>query len=220
MDLRIAWTVPTVPTDRTARRRARLRHPSAHLRRPMPERACDAAVGSTCTRSAGETTRPPSVEAVPNRRSHPVEGGCANDYVYVFGDPINSQDLSGEHASCNNTAVYGPAGMITVHWIPGIKRYEFNVQLFPPFSEIGTRAFFEMKMTHYGPGGQKPDTETFKKSEGAGYGFHGRFDNRYGKMGSKRYSSGETVKLQLHVRIYDPRANVIAEVFGTLRCTV
>jgi len=26
---------------------------------------------------------------------HPVEGGSCNDYVYVFGDPINSQDLEG-----------------------------------------------------------------------------------------------------------------------------
>ena len=25
----------------------------------------------------------------------PVEGGCANDYVYVFGDPVNSSDLDG-----------------------------------------------------------------------------------------------------------------------------
>ncbi len=25
----------------------------------------------------------------------PVEGGCANDYVYVFGDPVNDADLSG-----------------------------------------------------------------------------------------------------------------------------
>jgi hypothetical protein len=26
---------------------------------------------------------------------HPVEGGCANDYVYTFGDPINTFDLDG-----------------------------------------------------------------------------------------------------------------------------
>lgn len=25
----------------------------------------------------------------------PIEGGCANDYMYVFGDPINEHDLSG-----------------------------------------------------------------------------------------------------------------------------
>ncbi|MGH2760456.1 MAG: PA14 domain-containing protein [Actinomycetota bacterium] len=25
----------------------------------------------------------------------PIEGGCANDYVYVFGDPINAADLAG-----------------------------------------------------------------------------------------------------------------------------
>jgi hypothetical protein len=27
--------------------------------------------------------------------SVPVEGGCANDYTYVHGDPINTQDLQG-----------------------------------------------------------------------------------------------------------------------------
>jgi RHS repeat-associated protein len=26
----------------------------------------------------------------------PIEGGCANDYVYVYGDPINSTDLTGK----------------------------------------------------------------------------------------------------------------------------
>lgn len=25
----------------------------------------------------------------------PIEGGCANDYVYVFGDPVNASDLNG-----------------------------------------------------------------------------------------------------------------------------
>jgi RHS repeat-associated protein len=29
-------------------------------------------------------------------KKDPVEGGCANDYVYVYGDPVNSKDLSGK----------------------------------------------------------------------------------------------------------------------------
>ena len=28
----------------------------------------------------------------------PVEGGCANDYTYVFGDPVNQSDLSGRQS--------------------------------------------------------------------------------------------------------------------------
>jgi RHS repeat-associated protein len=32
----------------------------------------------------------------------PVEGGCANDYTYVFGDPINSTDLDGNTANCGS----------------------------------------------------------------------------------------------------------------------
>ena len=27
----------------------------------------------------------------------PIEGGCANDYVYVYGDPVNTSDLSGKN---------------------------------------------------------------------------------------------------------------------------
>jgi len=64
----------------------------------------------------------------------PVEGGCANDYTYVHGDPINTFDLTGELQSCNNAQSAGPAGIMTLRWIPGIKRYEFTSQLFPPFS--------------------------------------------------------------------------------------
>ncbi len=30
----------------------------------------------------------------------PVEGGCANNYSYVFGDPINATDISGRKADC------------------------------------------------------------------------------------------------------------------------
>lgn len=26
----------------------------------------------------------------------PIEGGCANDYMYAFGDPINHPDLTGQ----------------------------------------------------------------------------------------------------------------------------
>lgn len=32
----------------------------------------------------------------------PVEGGCSNDYAYVYGDPINQSDLSGAVSSCYN----------------------------------------------------------------------------------------------------------------------
>ncbi len=150
-----------------------------------------------------------------------MEGGCANDYVYVFGDPVNASDLSGQALDrCNDAAVFGTGGMIALRWIPSIKRYEFNIQVFPPWSEMGTQAFFKVKMTHYGQGKQL-DSETFKKSGvGAGYGFHGRFDNRYGKKGSKGYSHGEMIRLELDVRIYDPSGNMIAGVRGILRCTV
>ena len=34
----------------------------------------------------------------------PVEGGCANNYSYTFGDPINSSDLTGEKTDCGKLA--------------------------------------------------------------------------------------------------------------------
>lgn len=46
-----------------------------------------------------QRARPPALGrgSKPNlRRSpNPVEGGCANDYVYVYGDPVNTSDLDG-----------------------------------------------------------------------------------------------------------------------------
>ncbi len=33
---------------------------------------------------------------VPER--DPIEGGCANNYVYVYGDPVNTSDLSGRQS--------------------------------------------------------------------------------------------------------------------------
>lgn len=34
----------------------------------------------------------------------PVKGGCANAYVYVFGDPVNQSDLSGRAACETHTS--------------------------------------------------------------------------------------------------------------------
>ncbi len=35
-------------------------------------------------------------ELASRRAMAPVEGGCANAYVYVYGDPVNASDLSGK----------------------------------------------------------------------------------------------------------------------------
>ncbi|MGK2958041.1 MAG: RHS repeat-associated core domain-containing protein [Acidimicrobiales bacterium] len=45
----------------------------------------------------------------------PVQGGCANAYVYVFGDPINSSDLSGRNTRpCDGFSQTTKYGTITV----------------------------------------------------------------------------------------------------------
>ncbi|MFJ8582939.1 RHS repeat-associated core domain-containing protein [Micromonospora sp. NPDC093277] len=40
----------------------------------------------------------------------PVEGGCANNYAYVFGDPLSQADLTGKMASCADFHVSLPWG--------------------------------------------------------------------------------------------------------------
>ena len=39
-------------------------------------------------------------------RVDPVEGGCANDYSYGYGDPVNGQDLDGRNFLCSLAAFF------------------------------------------------------------------------------------------------------------------
>jgi hypothetical protein len=50
--------------------------------------------------ASGCDSRHVGAEVTPRRRSHPVEGGSANDYDYANGDPINNYDLDGNF-SCS-----------------------------------------------------------------------------------------------------------------------
>jgi RHS repeat-associated protein len=47
----------------------------------------------------------------------PIEGGCANAYVYAFGDPVNSGDLSGQ-SGCGggDGGVAGISASCSLHW--------------------------------------------------------------------------------------------------------
>ncbi|MGI5185565.1 RHS repeat-associated core domain-containing protein [Dactylosporangium sp. CA-152071] len=45
----------------------------------------------------------------------PVEGGCANNYVYVFGDPLNKNDLTGRNV-CEITIEKDPRKRANVYW--------------------------------------------------------------------------------------------------------
>jgi RHS repeat-associated protein len=48
----------------------------------------------------------------------PLSGGCANAYVYAFGDPLDNPDLSGQE-SCAHYTKYGNYGTISVQESPG-----------------------------------------------------------------------------------------------------
>lgn len=130
-----------------------------------------------------------------------MEGGCANDYVYVSGDPINTSDLTGELQSCNDAQSAGPAGIIKLRWISSIKRYEFGVQTFPPYSTVPSSAGFHVQVSY---DGHELKDDNFKKWTRPDYLFHGRFDNRYGRKGRNVFQpGGHELRLDLKVNLYD-----------------
>jgi len=65
----------------------------------------------------------------------PIEGGCANDYVYVHGDPVNTTDLTGMTQSCssaNDATGFGGAGLATlIRHSDG--KYQLQITLFDHF---------------------------------------------------------------------------------------
>jgi RHS repeat-associated protein len=79
----------------------------------------------------------------------PVEGGCSNDYAYVYGDPVNSFDINGK--KCNRTLhgaakLFGfgflarvPYQIIAKHSITGAIREFFGGSFQIGFAGIGPK---------------------------------------------------------------------------------
>gem|GEM_PF-1400120 len=95
----------------------------------------------------------------------PVQGGSANDYDYVSGDPLNSQDLGGLRQRSLPTALAGPClgkdspqlgnkdiqylffhGPICEHW--RIAYYNHDSSLFYNFTDHG-RTWYKARIRHY-----------------------------------------------------------------------
>ncbi len=83
-----------------------LRRLGTHLRPPGPE-CVSYGVSDASPDLAGESWPPSRPGPSPNSRTHPVEGGSANDYDYAAGDPVNGLDLGG------NFCVTGVARHVT-----------------------------------------------------------------------------------------------------------
>jgi hypothetical protein len=70
--------------------------PPGHLRRAVSP--CDNRRCGRATPSGGwpeRCGRPTGLRRCPTRRSHPVEGGSANDHDYCSSDPVNCNDTDG-----------------------------------------------------------------------------------------------------------------------------
>ena len=70
----------------------------------------------------------------------PINGGCANAYVYAHGDPINSSDLSGSDQSCSSFYVTTPSGAIMGSVAANSDVLSFSYVATPPagIADIGT----------------------------------------------------------------------------------
>lgn len=64
---------------------------------PCPDALGDAIRPSRGIASGRCTIGSRRLRHCPNRCSHPVEGGSANDYDYCSGDPVNCTDLAGAY---------------------------------------------------------------------------------------------------------------------------
>jgi RHS repeat-associated protein len=163
----------------------------------------------------------------------PVPGGCANDYAYVSGDPVNSSDLTGELQSCKAASWVGDGGTFTLRWMPDIARYEWGFDINPDWEEESGATYADYQLTRwhqpYGSTQWRKDGSDSKWSDvWSGYGpvysphyhFHGRFDARYGKNGSISFRNGEVLHFDLLQTLYNNHRQVVGYTEGHMRCQI
>lgn len=99
----------------------------------MLRRVCDAADGSAHGARRARPAGSPRPRPCPNHRSHPVEGGSANDYDYCSGDPVNCFDTDGTIDPRHMAAwcLANNSGRCVLAWRLGTYARSRSRQLFP-----------------------------------------------------------------------------------------
>lgn len=167
-----------------------------------------------------------------NRGSNPVEGGCANDYVYV-ADPVNQFDLTGMAQSCSNAqdgTGFGGAGLGTLTRQSDGK-YNLQVKLFDHFlaqfgaTTVSTGYRVTYKVNGHSARGQfagdiniRPaydDIHTRQVVQGRKYRDRGFFSRKQHTI-----KSGDTLYLGIEIYFFDPVNQRTFGVRGSITCQV
>ena len=154
----------------------------------------------------------------------PVKGGCANDYTYVHGDPVNSNDPSGRQ-SCNFNDDNGQgsiSGNVFEHADKSLT-FSWGAQLNEPWRSWGADGYWQAQITIEG----RP-LSLSSKGRGSGYIFHGsvgargnpstnpthwgrRSPSGFYSSGSKKFKleRGNHIHIEVEGSSFDPQRGLL-----------
>jgi RHS repeat-associated protein len=153
----------------------------------------------------------------------PIEGGCANPYVYVFGDPVNTSDLSGRARDCRGFSVTNQYGTFD-GWTDSsgyrwtfASGYEPGFGISPVTGEMGSAISFSWG-THvngkFHPGGSGRSDGLAPTAPPN----HRQVGGRVGLIVAPSNNAGtrvRTISVTIFVSYFDPHGG-----FGTAQVTV
>jgi hypothetical protein len=158
---------------------------------------------------------------------------CANDYVYVHGDPVNTTDLTGMTQSCssaNDATGFGGAGLATlIRHSDG--KYQLQITLFDHFLAqfsaitVSTGYSVTYKVNGHAARGRfagdakiRPAYDDIHTRQLV----QGRRWRKAAFWRRKRHTvrSGDTLYLNIRIDYFDPVSNREFSVRGSLTCRV